>query len=160
MFSDKYADIQILVSQHDYIKANVRTSPELVFNFNEVKAWDALQPSLRLLDKVCPEISNWTRLKYEQKKLIWITNQHLPINGSYCIHNDSLMLSCGIFDLKDGEKACTLAHEFRHSRQNFSKYCKSSIAFLITGTRDERIIEDDAYFYEFKVREAIFGIKH
>jgi hypothetical protein len=129
---------------------------DLCCDFDQDRAWVALQPALQILDVVCPEASAWAREQQSSGKIVWIPET----DGAYARYDQvrmSLIINADMFALKNSERACTIAHEFRHSRQNMSKSCKSAISLLLTGKRNPDIIEDDAYFYEAKVREAIHG---
>jgi hypothetical protein len=130
--------------------------PDLTCSFNSDKAYFSLRPTLQILDIVCPESSHWFRKQYENGKIIWTTED----DGSYARYKPltgEVVVNAEMFVLKNGERACTIAHEFRHSRQNLSKYFKLTTAYLLTGKHNSDIIENDAYLYESQVRSAING---
>lgn len=136
--------------------AQLYDSPELAENFDETRAWESLQPALQILDVVCPEASAWAREQHDSDKLIW---KEEP-DGNYASfnpYNRCVTINSDMFVLNNSERACTIAHEFRHSRQNISKFIKSSCCFVITGKRNPDIVENDAYLYESQVRSAIYG---
>ena len=157
VFQDQYPEI---TAQAGIVAAKIaEQSPhhELAHhNFNEDTAWEALQPSLQILDSICPEASKWARSQKAAGRLIWETKDTAAF-AHYNIKSSSLIINCCVFELKNSERACTIAHEFRHSRQNGSKYWKSTAFVLLMGYRNDSILEDDAYFYECRVREAIYG---
>jgi len=129
---------------------------DLVENFNEERAWLSLKPALQILDVVCPEASTWARDQKESNKIVWVPKS----DGAYARYDQvcmRLIINADMFALINSERACTIAHEFRHSRQNISKSWKSACYLLLRGKRNPDIIEDDAYFYESKVRDAING---
>lgn len=135
---------------------NEYSDTDLCKNFDSDRAWDAIQPALKILDVVCPEASAWARSQKKSGKIIW-DSKFDETAARYDQVKMSLTINADMFGLKNSEIACTIAHEFRHSRQNISKSYKSAFSLLLTGTRNPDIIEDDAYFFEAKVREAING---
>ena len=139
--------------------ANRCEDPELVKAIDKTRAWQAIQPALQILDSVCPQASEWARERHRSKKIHWIYRSE-DSYAEYSHVSKSLMIDSTIFSFKNGEIACTIAHEFRHSRQNFSKPLKLSFSLLLTGRRNIAIIEDDAYLFEAQIREAIFGCHH
>lgn len=139
-------------------KAKVRTATHLYRKFNAEEAWNALQPALEILDELCPEASAWARNQHAKKHIVWIPDP----DGTYARYDmfgGRLIINAEMYTLNDGEIACTIAHEFRHSRQNISKSIQSACAIILTGKQVKDIIEDDAYFYECKLRESIYGYR-
>ena len=129
---------------------------DLVENFDEDRAWLSLKPALQILDVVCPEASAWARDQKESNNIVWVPKS----DGAYARYDQvrmRLIVNADMFALINSERSCTIAHEFRHSRQNISKSWKSACYLLLKGKRNPDIIEDDAYFYEAKVRDAING---
>lgn len=136
--------------------AEMIDDPDLAINLDPDRAWASLQSALQILDVVCPEASAWAREQHKSKKLIWKNDP----DGAYATFNPytrCMTINADMFDLKNSERACTIAHEFRHSRQNISKFIKSTCCLLITGSRCDDIVENDAYLYESQVRSAIYG---
>ena len=119
-------------------------------------AWAQLQPALQILDTVCPEASTWARQKHKDKDIVWSASDKEPFYAQYEPFKKVLTINKTLFELKNAERACTIAHEFRHSRQNLSKPIKATLSFLITGIKNDDIVETDARYYESKVRESIY----
>ena len=122
---------------------------------NPTECWESIQMSLQILDQVCPESSNWVRSQYVKGKLDWTTE----CNGTLATFNYQsrvLTINSSMFRLNDGVKASILAHEFRHSRQNFTKFFTSVAACVFHGKVQPHIVEDDARLYEKEVLIAIF----
>jgi hypothetical protein len=71
--------------------------------------------------------------------------------------NRCLYIDKGLFAESDGEIAVTLAHEYRHSRQNYTKMLKYAFSTFWKKDGDDSIVENDARFYETKAYNAIFG---
>ena len=158
VFSDNVPEIHAMYG--DMKNAYNRTDAHLSKgDFNEHRGWVALQPALQILDDICPQASKWAREQHESGKLVWL-NQSEDSYAKYSHIHRNLMINVDLFTLTNGERACTIAHEFRHSRQNLSKSLKTSASLLLTGNRNEAIIEDDAYLFEGRVRESIYGWPH
>lgn len=161
---DDYPQIETLLSPQDLKLAETIQDANLVRNFDPKRAWESLQPALQILDDVCPEASAWARERHQNKKIIWEDSTFIEYDmrhdggyASFDPYTRKLTINSDMFALKNSERACTIAHEFRHSRQNISKYIRSSCGLLITGRRDDDIVETDAYLYEARVRSAIYG---
>ena len=155
MIGDEVPEIRFVIKHNDAI---LRSHPDLDLckKFDADRAWIALQPALKLLRIVCPEASEWAEYQKNSNKMIWITEPD-GSNARYDQIQDRLMINSDMFALSNAEIACTIAHEFRHSRQNMSKSWKSACSLLLTGKRNINIIEDDAYFFEARIRQAING---
>lgn len=123
------------------------------------ECWKALQSPLQILDKVVPEAAAWVRDRQEHG-LIEYSKVDNGCYATYHVGDRRMVLYPCFFLRKDGEKACTLAHEYRHSRQGWPKLLKRAVAYLILGRKVEWIVENDAYYYEYKVREAIWSDLH
>lgn len=117
--------------------------------------WQNMRPAVRILDKVCPEAADWVINQWSSGKIIWETTY----DGTYakydyitgCLHLNESMLGRNY-----GLNAITLAHEFRHSRQSFSRNVKCVIFTMILREHQSYIIENDAYGFEREVHLAIF----
>ena len=168
VFTDKYPEVSVILGRELLRIADQKESYELAWEFDESKAWDGLNPALQILDRVCPEASEWARNQEKSGKIVWTidTSKKDILEGKSKENEDEyakyeggiLTINSALFELKNSERACTIAHEFRHSRQNFSKKWKSACSVLLTGVRNDSIIEDDAYLFECRVRESIYGL--
>ena len=155
LIGDEVPEIRFVIKPNDAILRS-HSDVNLCRNFDKDRAWIALQPALKLLRIVCPEASDWAEYQKKSNKIIWIT-QSDGTNARYDQIQDRLMINSDMFALSNAEIACTIAHEFRHSRQNMSKSWKSACSLLLTGNRNVNIIEDDAYFFEARIRQVING---
>jgi hypothetical protein len=154
---DQVPPVNYYAAFQTYRYARVTTNKNLLVNYDHEQCWDAIQPALLLLDEACPEASAWARDRHATGLLRWIDNDY--IYASYHPASGHLSISRLFFGLNDGERAVTIAHEFRHSRQNFSKMITASVAMVLTVNNDllDDIMEPDAYWFEQNVRIAIFG---
>lgn len=121
----------------------------------EKEYWENIQRPLYILDKVCPEASQWVR-DCKEKNMIVFKKENDGCYAKFDFLNKNLVINNSLFDQNNGTIASILAHEFRHSRQNFSIYFKSIIAHVILREPKYSIVEDDAEFFEAKVTLAIF----
>lgn len=116
--------------------------------------WDVYQPTIEILDKACPEAANWIRKCHEEDRLVWSGR-----GGTTFANYDSVSDMITIHDIlhaePDGIKAGILAHEFRHSRQNYAKWFKWGTACMLMSHPPDGMIEDDAYYFEHRVYLAI-----
>jgi hypothetical protein len=154
---DKVPPVNYYAALSTHKKAKNFTNTKLVVDYDHEQCWDAIQPAISLLDEACPEAAVWARERYDLKLLRWVDNDF--IYASYQPATGRLSISRGFFALSDGERAVTIAHEFRHSRQNFSKLIIATIGLILTGddAMKDGIIEPDAYWFEQNVRIALFG---
>ena len=114
VFSDNVPEIHAMYG--DMKNAYNRTDAHLSKgDFNEHRGWVALQPALQILDDICPQASKWAREQHESGKLVWL-NQSEDSYAKYSHIHRNLMINVDLFTLTNGERACTIAHEFRHSK--------------------------------------------
>lgn len=131
--------------------------PELLA-MSDAERFRSMEEALRILDHVCPDVADWTRIKRESGQLVFETPSlgryawYMPATGVVGINIDALELS-------DAELACTLAHEFRHSRQTMLKSVQVGIAQLFGMDRRFELVEAEAYEFEGRVRRAIRGYR-
>jgi hypothetical protein len=118
--------------------------------------WTRLQPSLRVLRKVCPEAARWVEDRHATGHLVWATNRS-DVYAMYDHINGTLLLSDSILTSNTGERAVTLAHEYRHSLQHSTKTLRRALFLAVTGHDHEAFVESDAYDFERQVRLAIFN---
>lgn len=122
---------------------------------NPDRCWAETQIALRILRKVCPEVEEWVRDRHAKGKIVYTCK----CDGCYAKYNymsGELILTDAFFQQNHGKRAVTLAHEFRHSRQNFTKPVKAVIACVIKQRPQEHIVENDAHLFEKEVYLAIF----
>lgn len=134
-----------------YKKANNWRS----FSDDPEQNWQNLQPSVKILRKVCPEAAKWVIDRHDKGLIIWETKN----NGCFANYNyfsEILSLNESFLMNNDGQKACTLAHEFRHSRQNITKPLKLSMWLMILGHKRTELVENEAYWFGDRVHIAIF----
>lgn len=127
----------------------------LLVEWDEEKCWEALQEPLQILDRVCPEASHWVRDRYENGHLIWEKEYSGAYAKFHYIDRD-LTVNRILFGENNGRIASILAHEFRHSRQNFSKFFRATVACSILREPRPCIVEDEAELFEAQVLLAIF----
>jgi hypothetical protein len=122
---------------------------------DDEKCWEGLSHSLSILKKVCAPAELWVRDRHKQGKLSF-TRTPDGTYARYVFHSQELIISPEFWNRKEGYKAVTLAHEFRHSRQNFTQRVRAGFSALVFGDPREGILEDDAYAFENKVYLAIY----
>jgi hypothetical protein len=127
------------------------------------QVWQALQPSLDILQAVSPEIAQWVHTMHQENRL-HANGMHLvsayyqsEIYAGYDQVRDQLILGPAFWKLSNGHKAATLAHEFRHARQNYPKIVSDKLTQLITlrGHTDYCKVEDEAYLYQKNFYQAL-----
>lgn len=131
--------------------------------------WNHLAASRELLTAVSPEIAAWLYTLHEQNRIVYGSPLHLsafygktsetPVLAAYEKLGGKLYIGNDFWVLNDGEKAAILAHEFRHSRQNWPKVLSHRLAQLIGGGQFhyQSSLEAEAFAYERQVRSA-FGL--
>jgi hypothetical protein len=149
-FIGKHSEESRLVSQNSS-KVNLTWGQPL----DPEQCWADCQKPLRILKKVCPEAEAWVRERHASGKIVW-AEKHDGMYGRYDFISGRLTLTSAFFDQNDGQKAVTMAHEFRHSRQNFTKPFRALIAIMIRREPQEWIVENDACHFEKEVYIAIF----
>ncbi len=142
---------------------------------SDEEIWQHMQPTLKLLKALSPEIAQWVEDLHQAGKIRY-TKEHPEGNSCGFDHiSGELHLHKVFFTLdKDGEKAAELAHEYRHARQNKWKVVshfispqhlynywgekaakkigkKVSTEQWIYGSR----IEDEAHLYEKQACQAM-----
>lgn len=113
-----------------------------------------IEPSLDLLDSVCPDVSKWFRSEYKNGNVIFDQSTG-PEMAKFDFLTEKLYLSKGFFDLIEGEKAKTLAHEYRHSLQNKTKFMRQVIFNMLTSASHPYLVEDEAELFESKIHIAL-----
>lgn len=126
------------------------------FSDDPEENWKKLQPSLAILRKVCPEAAKWVEDRHDKGKIVWEKGT-IQTYARYDRIDEKLILCDCFLCKRDGEKAVTLAHEFRHSRQGWTKTVRRALAMVLTGTDHDYFVENDAYDFERQVYIAIYG---
>lgn len=115
--------------------------------------WKGLESSLVILDDINPQISGWVRRKHHAGDLVFVP-QGTEL-AKYDYFSGKLTICHGFFIDNEKKKVAMLAHEYRHSKQNYGKIARYILSCCLhkRGTMD--IVENDAYLYE-KEAEAAF----
>lgn len=140
-------------SEKEWLTRNLNQNIEPK-NWTEQQRWHALQPSLDLLDIVCPEVSEWVRENHKSGNIVYDFESDFTV-GRFDFLNRKLILTRMFFQLRESEKSSTLAHEYRHSLQNHTKFMRRVIFQLLTGDSHEYLVEDEAELFESKVSIAL-----
>ncbi len=124
--------------------------------------WNGLSPTLAILDKVNPAVAEWVRAKHGDGLVVFGDEYRTkgdPINAQakYDRFRDRLIVYRELFCENDGAIAIILCHEYRHSRQNFGKFCQYVLSSLFVRGDDLSMIENDPIIYEHEAHDAIFG---
>lgn len=127
----------------------------LLSDWDEEKCWVALQEPLQILDRVCPEASHWVRDRYQTGHFIW-EKENSGCYAKFHYVDRDLTINRILFAENNGTIAAILAHEFRHSRQNFTKFFRATVACSILREPRASIVEDEAELFEAQVIIAIF----
>lgn len=144
--------------QYPHVQSRERLSRDELLALANEERWQIMQPALDILDNVCPEIATWTRKKWLDGQLVFDTDSENLYAWYHPATGRVAVTMLGLSEC-DGEMACTLAHEFRHSRQNFLRGAQCQIALLWGLDRKSELVEDEAYVFEARVRRAIRGIQ-
>lgn len=122
-------------------------------NHNHEDYWKGMQGALKILDEINPTISNWVRERNNSKKLNFVFSNGMFAKYDYL--KGQLTITSLFFAANEGRKASYLAHEYRHSRQNYGKLARHILSFAYGGSGYQEIIENDAYLYEHEAYSAI-----
>jgi hypothetical protein len=126
-----------------------------VNTLTDKELWIFLQTPLMILDRACPQASKWVRDRYEKGKIVFTTCD-CDTYARYDYISETLYIDPSFWSRQDGEKAVTLAHEYRHSIQNFTQRVRAFVYYIIFQDVREEIIENDAYDFERQVYIAIY----
>lgn len=141
--------------RHSYLQRLAHTNTTYDGPPSDEDYWESLQPSLRILNEVCPEVVEWVEDRHINNKIVIDREEQKYYIASYHMHGQ-LTLKRPFFEQSEGEKAITLVHEYRHSRQHWGKVVRGILSELnFDGGRIE-IMEDDAERYEKQAWVAIF----
>jgi hypothetical protein len=154
-FPEKIPDVHFLGSRKEkewvFKNLNQTLDPK---KMSDVERVAALRPSLEILDIVCPQVSTWFRSQYESDKIIYVWGGK-PEIAKFDFLTQKLSLSDTFFNLREGDKVKILAHEYRHSIQNRSKFLKQVLFLMLTKELHEHIVEDEAEAFEYKIHVAL-----
>lgn len=124
------------------------------------ECWIALQPTIDILQKVNPTIAEWIIQCHEENNLIFeqpgVSQNRLAM---YDVIARKVHIYPALFAGSDGDKAAVIAHEYRHSRQNFWKFYRYLFVYHLGGMTDfnsDYLIETEANYYEKLAGQAIF----
>ena len=123
--------------------------------------WLLLRPTLELLDETCPHVSTWVRQKQRAGQVRWAVGSSKRGSDRYFstfnVATDELTIYKLCFGQTDIEKCCTLAHEWRHSRQNRAVVIREVMSAVFLFRPDETLVEDDADLYEHRLRQVFLN---
>jgi len=148
--------IHIGIRSRERTMVHYNTSTHIRFSSSEEECWNALETTLTILDKTAPHVSDWTRKQMKEGRIVF-EKENTRTYARYNAFSDTLIINYVTMVQTDGHKASILAHEWRHSRQNWGKWVKSIIACMILGKKRESILENDAYLYESKILLAFYS---
>jgi uncharacterized cupin superfamily protein len=122
------------------------------------QAWEALQPTLAILEATAPEIADWVYQQYRDgnirlaktSRLNGQFDPHFKADMDYHFLSGKITLTETMWGSSDAVKAGMLVHEYRHARQNPVKFISESLSDALTGRhrRYTSRIEDEAFLYE------------
>lgn len=129
--------------------------------------WQALGQTRELLTALSPEIALWLvelqqnhSIAYPQASALTAMYRQAddtPVLAAYEKASGKLLIYPAFWALSDGEKVATLAHEYRHARQNWAKKISVHLGQLVAGGRlayDSRL-EAEAFDFERQARFAM-----
>lgn len=129
--------------------------------------WLAMAHSRELLTAISPEIVVWlydlnqkNRIEYGKAPatlFLYGKSSDTPVMAAYEVLSGKLYIGSAFWALSDGEKAAVLAHEYRHTRQNWPKQISDRLAQLASGgqLRYQSRLEAEAFDYERQARAAL-----
>ena len=157
VYGDGYIPAPIYIGigtrERDMIHSN--TSVHIRRNSTDEEWWQSLKSTLVILDKVAPHVSDWVRKQKSEGRIVFESE----LNQTYARYDyidNTLIINYFTMMETDGRKASILAHEWRHSRQNWCKWIKSLVSCIILSNKNENILETDAYLYEAEVSLAFY----
>lgn len=127
-----------------------------LLTMNDRQRWDTMQPALSLLHIVCPTVEDWSRQHFYSGRLVFVT-EPARYMAYYVPGLDMVAVNVATLQESDAEIAITLAHEFRHSRQNALPVAQAKIAGWFGLDRWHELVEEDAYEFEYRIARAIRG---
>jgi hypothetical protein len=148
---------------HQNLAAYQNTTPHMDTVRTPDDHWRALQPTLRLLRAVSPEIHEWVISVHAEKRLAYtLLPIHLAMSdgqvlAAYDKNDETLRIGTAFWQHRDGDKAAFLIHEYRHYRQNRAKVIGVLLAKLLSGrfTQYPSALEDEAFLYQHEAYQAL-----
>lgn len=128
---------------------------ERLLQMDAAERYAEMKGALALLDLACPHVSSWVKGRYRSGHLVFETSER----GRYAAWNfpfQCLIVNLAGLQESDLDLACTLAHEFRHSRQCEFQAVRVTIARRF-GVDKRNTVEDEAYEFEGRIRRALQG---
>ncbi|MBY0403317.1 MAG: hypothetical protein K2X66_05430 [Cyanobacteria bacterium] len=128
-------------------------------NISAEAYWASLQPTLKILKVVSPEIEAWVQDRHQLNKIQYTlpeTEEQGAI-AAFDPRNKTLHFGEPFWAMADGHKAAAIAHEYRHSRQNIPKMISTRITQMMTGKFLDYpcLVEDEAHLYQQEFYRAI-----
>lgn len=146
-------DFTKLKSLNPYLISNEKC---IFTNTSDAKRLKAIENAILILKETNPTIADWVEEKQKNEQLIF-TNDDAGYYAKFDFINGNLYINRSIFVENDGVIAVTFAHEYRHSRQSYTKFIKSVISRILSKIGNDEILENDAVAYEQKAYNAIFN---
>lgn len=148
--------IYIPVQFRERTIAQYNSSSHIRISSSPEECWEGLDAAFIILDKTAPHVSDWVRNQMKEGRVVF-EKENTWTYARYNALTDTLVINYATMVQTDGVKASILAHEWRHSRQNWGKWIKSAIACTILGKRVDSILENDARLYESKILLAFYS---
>lgn len=125
--------------------------------------WQAMQPAFFLVRAIAPEIADWLNRMHTRNRIVYRLlplQRHFFSRQIYLSSNVNwgvLNVGPAFWNLRDGDKAAFLIHEYRHFRQNRPKVIASLTAEVLSGTLPEygSVLEDEAFLYQNEAYRAL-----
>lgn len=120
--------------------------------------WDGLQPSIRILEIIEPDVAIWIKEKHDSGKLViqsGVVDKLACYNG---VTGNITIFEC-LFAEDDLYKACVIGHEYRHSKQNFMKAVRRVLAQVFRNPNYLDFVETDAEQFELELKLIALGYK-
>lgn len=135
--------------------ARFNTTQYLSTTSTDEECWEALQPTLKVLNEMAPHVESWI-VDMHQRKKIKFDHSTFGFCATFDLVSRELVIYDSMFKEQDGVKAAIICHEWRHSKQNIYKFFKYVFSIIIKKPKEE-IIENDAYLYEKQALISIYG---
>ena len=137
IWDDKYNDTHIKLKYTNNMKTIMLSRINTTADESNHNV-EGLKPTLEIVKELNPDIYKWFYQTHNDENLI-ITNNNNDDIAAYCYLTKQLFIDKNLFNYTDGEKASTIIHEYKHSRQSFVKFLRCGLS------NNEWVIERDAY---------------